>query len=109
LAAGLRPQVFTKGGDVEFTPLAIVANPRRATDRAGALGVIDNPLGDVPALAAEELDHLAGREPVDNTAHKGRAAIAAWKLGSHRDRTLAESGDPACAASWRHSPEPSPR
>lgn len=57
-----------------LTPLPIVADALRSGHGPDRLRVIDDPLRDVPALAAEDGDHLAGREPVYNTAGGGGAA-----------------------------------
>jgi hypothetical protein len=46
--------------------------------------VIHHALGDVPALAAEDLHHLPSGDPIDDAANGSGAAGAARYLGDHR-------------------------
>lgn len=73
------------------SPLSVVADPGSSRDRSNRLRVIHDPLGNVPALTAEELDHLTGREPVHNTALVGQAARAAGGLREHGENSAGRS------------------
>jgi hypothetical protein len=69
---------------VQLTPLAIAADACGAWQSADTFGVVHDPRRDVPALGPQELEELAGRQPLNNTAMGGNAASAARSMGNHR-------------------------
>jgi hypothetical protein len=68
------PQILAERRQVHVPPLAVAAHSGRSWYSTDALGVGHNPGREIPALGAQQTDHLARRQPIDNTAIGGCAA-----------------------------------
>jgi hypothetical protein len=89
----LRAEVVAKRRDVQITPLPVVPDAGGPGESADRFGVVHHSRRYVPALTAEELEHLPGGEPIDNTANGGSAAAAARDKRRHRKERA--QGEPA--------------